>query len=130
MQAVRVGQRGHSALDEVLAPVRQEAALTVTYEPTTLDEHQVRTWTAWYRWVTLAMLALAFLTVAAATERASCPPPPGMVPLTRNEIAHLAAAIITQPARTRHWLGWPAWRRRHQHQARTCHYHRQAAHGP
>jgi SRSO17 transposase len=27
-----------------------------------LDEHQVRTWTAWHRWVTLAMLALAFLT--------------------------------------------------------------------
>ncbi len=33
-----------------------------------LDEHQVRTWTAWHRWVTLAMVALAFLTIAAATE--------------------------------------------------------------
>jgi len=30
---------------------------------------QVRTWTAWHRWVTLAMLALAFLTIAAAAER-------------------------------------------------------------
>ena len=29
-----------------------------------LDEHQVRRWASWYRWVTLAMLALAFLTVA------------------------------------------------------------------
>ena len=38
-----------------------------------LDEHQVRTWTAWCRWVTLAMLALAFLTVAAVTERAQRP---------------------------------------------------------
>jgi len=35
-----------------------------------LDEHQVRTWTSWYRWITLAMLALAFLTVAALTEHA------------------------------------------------------------
>jgi SRSO17 transposase len=41
-----------------------------------LDEHQVRTWTSWYRWVTLAMLALAFLTIAAVTEHAQ-PPPPG-----------------------------------------------------
>jgi SRSO17 transposase len=24
---------------------------------TGLDEHQVRRWTSWYRWVTLAMLA-------------------------------------------------------------------------
>jgi len=35
-----------------------------------LDEHQVRTWTSWHRWVTLAMLALAFLTIAALTEHA------------------------------------------------------------
>ena len=40
---------------------------------TGLDEHQVRTWTSWHRWVTLAMVALAFLTVTAATEHASRP---------------------------------------------------------
>ena len=34
----------------------------------------------------LAMLALAFLTVAALTEHAQ-PPPDGLIPLTRNEIA-------------------------------------------
>jgi SRSO17 transposase len=28
---------------------------------TGLDEHQVRRWTSWYRWVTLAMLAAAAL---------------------------------------------------------------------
>jgi hypothetical protein len=33
------------------------------------DEHQVRRWPSWHRWVTLAMLAHAFLSVAAATER-------------------------------------------------------------
>ena len=38
-----------------------------------LDEHQVRTWTSWYRWVTLAMLALAFLTAACITERGQRP---------------------------------------------------------
>jgi len=94
-----------------------------------LDEHQVRRWASWYRWVTLAMLALAFLTAAALAEHAQ-PPPAGMVPLTRNEIAHLAAVMLTQPAHVRHWLRWSAWRRRHQHRARTCHYRRQAAHDP
>jgi SRSO17 transposase len=44
-----------------------------------LDEHQVRRWNSWYRWVTLAMLASAFLTIAAATEHASHPPPGGQI---------------------------------------------------
>ena len=51
-----------------------------------------------------------------------------MIPLTRNEIARLAAALIIQPASgARHRLRWSAWRRRHQHTARACHYQRQAA---
>jgi SRSO17 transposase len=93
-----------------------------------LDEHQVRTWTSWHRWVTLAMLALAFLTIAAATEHTR-PPPPGMIPLTRNEIAHLTATLPPPPARS-HRTRWSNWRRRHQYTARACHYQRQAAHDP
>jgi SRSO17 transposase len=34
-----------------------------------LDEHQVRCWRSWYRWVTLSMLAYAFLAVVARAER-------------------------------------------------------------
>jgi SRSO17 transposase len=45
-----------------------------------LDQPQVRRWTSWYRWVTLAMLAHAFLVVAAVTERSCRPPPPGWSP--------------------------------------------------
>jgi hypothetical protein len=75
-----------------------------------LDEHQVRRWASWYRWTTLAMLALAFLSITAATEHAR-PPPDDQIPLTRNEIAALFNALIIDPANdTRHRLRWSAWR--------------------
>jgi SRSO17 transposase len=94
-----------------------------------LDEHQVRTWRSWYRWVTLAMLALAFLTTAALTEH-NQPPPAGLIPLTRNEIAHLTALTLQPSHGTGHRLHWSTWRRRRQHTARTSHYRRQAARDP
>jgi len=94
---------------------------------TGLDEHQVRRWTSWYRWVTLAMLAAAFLTIAAALERARSPDPPHLILLTRNEIARL---LTPAEHGLPHRLRWSAWRRRHQHRARACHYQRQATHGP
>jgi SRSO17 transposase len=92
-----------------------------------LDEHQVRRWDSWHRWTTLAMLALAFLTITAATERAGHPPPDDQIPLTRNEIAALFSTLIIKPVTgTPHRLRWSAWRRRHQHRAKTSHYQRQA----
>jgi SRSO17 transposase len=94
---------------------------------TGLDEHQVRTWTSWYRWTTLAILASAALTLAASAERAG-PVPPDQIPLTRNEISRLINALIIRPAPdTAPCLHWSRWRRRHQHRARHCHYQRQAA---
>jgi SRSO17 transposase len=42
-----------------------------------LDQHQLRRWRCWYRWVTLAMLAYAFLVVAAVTAHAQRPAPQG-----------------------------------------------------
>lgn len=51
---------------------------------TGLGEHQVRRWTSWHRWATLAMLAHGFLAVTAAAERqtvlpsAACFPWPEM----------------------------------------------------
>ncbi len=94
---------------------------------TGLDEHQVRRWDSWYRWTTLAMLALAFLAITAATEYASCPPAADQIPLTRNEIAALFSTLIIEPVTApRHRLRWSTWRRRHQRRAKTCHYQRQA----
>jgi SRSO17 transposase len=93
---------------------------------TGLDQRQARRWTSWYRWVTLAMLAAAFLTITAALEHARSPDPAELIPLTRNEIAHLLAATITHPAHITHRTRWSHWRRR-QHRARACHYESQSA---
>ncbi|MFE3213968.1 IS701 family transposase [Streptomyces antimycoticus] len=94
-----------------------------------LDEHQVRRWTSWHRWVTLAMLAHAFLAAATAHERTHAPTTDDLIPLTCSEIKHLFATLVTQPIHTAaHRLRWSDWRRRHQARARTCHYQRQAAH--
>jgi len=50
-----------------------------------LDQHQVRSWTSWHRWTTLAMLAHAFLAVTTAVERDTAPTPAGLIALTVNE---------------------------------------------
>jgi hypothetical protein len=76
-----------------------------------LDQHQVRRWCSWYRWVTLAMLAHAFLVVAAVAERTRQPAPSGLIGLTCNEVQHLFAALLARPALgvsiTRSWRSRP-----------------------
>ncbi|MBM9624068.1 IS701 family transposase [Streptomyces zhihengii] len=91
---------------------------------TGLDEHQVRRWTSWHRWVTLAMLAHAFLAVTAAAERHDRPAHDGLIPLTGNEIQHLFAVLVSPVHDLAHRLRWSHWRRRHQARARQCHYRR------
>ena len=54
---------------------------------------------SWYRWVTLAMLACAFLTVTAATEHGSAQAPPGQIPLTRRGVATIFGALVIETAR-------------------------------
>jgi hypothetical protein len=82
---------------------------------------------SWYRWTTLSMLAHAFLVVAAVTNHARAPAPPGLIGVTRNELQRLfAALVIHHAADPDHRLRWSVWRRPHQHRARTYHYRRQA----
>jgi hypothetical protein len=77
------------------------------------------------------MVALAFLTVLAATQRARHPTSAGLIPLTRNELGHRFAALVAVGVtELGHRLHWSLWRRRHQARARTCHYRRQAAQDP
>lgn len=92
-----------------------------------LDHYQVRGWRPWHRHVTLAMLALAFLAVLAATQ-------PGLndtnehIALTVPEIRRLLAALIfRRPHPVNELLRWSAWRRRHQASARQSHYQRRSS---
>ena len=92
---------------------------------TGLDQHQVRSWTSWHRWTTLAMLAHAFLAVATAIERDHTPAPAGMIGLTVNEFRRLFDAVLLAAKHTiQTLLAWSRWRRRHQARARECHYRR------
>ncbi|PYC87578.1 IS701 family transposase [Streptomyces tateyamensis] len=93
-----------------------------------LDEHQVRRYASWSRWVTLAMLAHAFLAVVRADEHTHQPGPDDLIPLTCNEIARLLIALVAERAHgTAHRLRWSHWRRRHQARSQASHYQRQAA---
>jgi SRSO17 transposase len=90
-----------------------------------LDQHQVRRWTSWHRWTTLAMLAHAFLTVATASEREHTPAPAGMIDLTVSEFRRLFTSLLLAVTHTIDTLlAWSRWRRRHQARARKCHYKR------
>jgi SRSO17 transposase len=111
-----------------------------------LDHYQVRTWTGWHRFVTLAMLALAFLMASAATATMAPPADPwhharhgGPIALTAAEIRRLFNGLVFTPlqARLAHPLRaisdihhWSTWHRHHQGQARRSHYQRRIAAEP
>ena len=94
-----------------------------------LDQHQMRRWTSWHRWTTLAMLAHAFLAVATAIERDHAPAPSGLIELTVNEFRRLFDALLLGAKHSLNkLLAWSHWRRRHQARARECHYRRHLQH--
>lgn len=94
-----------------------------------LDQHQVRRWTSWHRWTTLAMLAHAFLTIATIAERRATPAPEGLIELTIAEFRRLfTALLLTTKTSIASLLAWSQWRRRHQARARTSHYRRREEH--
>jgi SRSO17 transposase len=108
-----------------------------------LDHYQVRTWTGWHRFITLAMLALAFLMASAATAAPAWPADPwhharhsGPIALTPAEIRRLFNGLVITPLRARlatplrtisDIQHWSSWRRLHQGQARRSHYQHRLA---
>jgi SRSO17 transposase len=94
-----------------------------------LDEHQVRTWTSWRRWMILSMLATAFLAVTCANEHTTTPTPQGLIPFTLSEIRRLFDKLVLARTATEDTIwAWSLWRRKHQATARTCHYQHRSEH--
>jgi hypothetical protein len=89
-----------------------------------LDQHQIRRWTSWHRFTTLALAALAVLTICAADARnPDRHAQPNMIELTVKEIRCLINILLIRPTRSiAYRLRWSNWRRRHQARARRAHY--------
>jgi SRSO17 transposase len=95
-----------------------------------MDHYEVRTWTAWYRFLTLSMLAQAFLTGICAHDLPPTQEPTQdsplqqrrLLPLTRPEVRHLLGHLIwPHPHSVVLLLAWSWWRRSHQSTA--SYYH-------
>ncbi|HET8853884.1 MAG TPA: hypothetical protein VFN02_15295 [Ktedonobacteraceae bacterium] len=89
-----------------------------------------RSFTGWYRHITLVLVALAYLTGICATERFSTSPPapsplparPAVLALTVPEVRHLLAQLIWPSSSSAcRVLAWSWWRRCHQSHA--SYYH-------
>ena len=74
-----------------------------------------------YRYVTLAMLALAWL----AVTRAGLADDSDDLVTSANEIRRMFTALCGPPRDEHHAGRWSRWRHRHQERARRCHYQRQ-----
>jgi SRSO17 transposase len=90
-----------------------------------LDSGQVTTWTSWYRWTAISLLAGAFLAVAAACQHAadSSAGILELIPVTVPELLRqLRGTVIPDPRRDKpHRNAWALWRRRHQYGAQQAH---------
>lgn len=101
-----------------------------------LDQYEVRLWTCWYRHITLAMLAHAYLTVMRAHglcleathgQTAAL----ALLPLTVAEVRHLLWQVLwSRPPPLESVVAWSLFRRYHQERARQAHRkHRALCHG-
>src|SRR5436305_3396249 len=99
-----------------------------------LDQYEVRSYSGWYRHITLVMLAYAFLVGICVHDTSHLPENanleqaerrPPLVPLTASEVRHfLARLFFPLPSHVRLVQVWSEFRRQHQYWA--SHYHCQA----
>jgi SRSO17 transposase len=100
---------------------RVEESFQQSKELAGLDQHQVRRWDSYQRWITLVMWAYALVVAVTLTARARDGANCGMVRYTVNEVRRLLTADLpTRPPG--HALAWSQWRRRHQWRAQLSHY--------
>lgn len=87
-----------------------------------LDEHQVRRWASWQRRSLLVMTAYVFVAVCRLRELRRRPPPPGLLPLTCDEVARLLHELFKAEHGRGHALGWSVFRGSRQAGAQKLHY--------
>jgi hypothetical protein len=83
-----------------------------------LDQYQVRRFQAWYRHVTLALLAHAYLVVLRSGLYQA---PTDQIPLSVPELRRLVHTLDAPPQERQHRRRWSTWRRQHQARAKRCH---------
>jgi SRSO17 transposase len=106
-----------------------EECFEVAKQEVGLDDYEVRSWHGWYRHVTLAMLALAFL-VAMRVKLNTTPPPTEtdapsrpLVDFSVCEIRRLISRLmLVAGTALDHIFAWSFWRRMHQAVAKVCHW--------
>lgn len=92
----RRGHRGLCGLSMTVRwPLGDRGELPGQQEPDGAGQGWLRTWTSWYRRITLAMLTCAFLAVTAAIGHIRQPAPPRQILLTRSELAQRLTALAT-----------------------------------
>lgn len=101
-----------------------------------LDHDEIRGWVPWHRFVTLCLLAHAYLAVLrlqARTREAEALPEraaTALLPLTVPEVRRLVLALGEPAERRAFRLGWSWWRRKHQASAARSHTARRARRRP
>lgn len=103
-------------IEECFAAAKNEAGLA---------SYQIRDYTAWYRHITLAMLAHASLSATRATAEkgGSAAGTDQLIALTVPELRRLLTTLIRSPQPDfDHVADWSWWRQRRQAQAHTAHY--------
>jgi SRSO17 transposase len=106
-----------------------EECFEVAKQEVGLADYEVRSWHGWYRHITLAMLALAFLVAMRAMLNA-VPPSAGtdmpsrpMVGFSVGEIRHLISRLLLMLGIALDAIfAWSLWRRMHQAVAKACHW--------
>jgi len=111
-----------------------EESFEITKDAVDLDEYEVRRWSGWYRHITLAMLAQAYLAVTRyyAVERErekkgrlAVRELEELLPLTVPEVRRLLWNLVWGKLPTAdEVLNWSKWRRTHQARAKRSHYKR------
>jgi SRSO17 transposase len=106
-----------------------EECFEVAKQEVGLADYEVRSWHGWYRHITLAMLALAFLVAmrvkinAAALPTGTDAPSRPVVGFSVGEIRHLISRLLVMMGISlEHIFAWSVWRRMHQAVAKACHW--------